>query len=250
MILANTGGVSFGPEATTINALSQMKKVGCGVSELSISLETQEQEVRESCTGARNLLASWVTGTDGKINLKMSAFSADVLADALFGVKTAVTTASVVDELTVGALVNGDVVYTKKPNISVVSIMDSNGTPVTLVAGTDYVISDASFGKIEFLDVSGLTQPFKIDYTHADYTLIKMLQVSGLVRSMSFDGVSSADGTKTRVTFPRVKFSPTKAFNLISEEATELELEGKLLYSDIWAADPSLGGMGKLEIIA
>lgn len=57
---------------------------------------------------------------------------------------------------------------------SALTIVDSNGSPATLVEGTDYT-ADLNYGEVKFLAVVGKTQPFKASYTKAAATRVSIL---------------------------------------------------------------------------
>lgn len=250
MILVNSKtSVYIGPEAITANAMANMKKIGCGMSEMKLGLNVSTKDLKESCSGLRATIASFVTDTEATLNLSMFQFSIDVMADALYGVNSSVTTGTVTDEV-LGTVTAGSTAFTKRPGISALVVKDSTAvTPLTLVEGTDYTIN-ATFGRIDILNVTGFVMPLKASYSYSASSNLKMLTENSIVRSVVYEGTSQVDGTLMRVSLPRVKFSPTNDFNFISEDEVSLSLEGKLLYSDIWAADPILGQYGKIEILA
>lgn len=249
MILVNSKtGVYVGPEATTVNAMANLKKIGCGMSEMKMGLNVTTKDLKESCSGLRATIASFVTDTEATLNLAMFQFSIDVMADALYGINATVASGTVTDEV-IGTVTAGSTAFTKRPGVSALVVKDSTGTPATLVEGTNYTIN-ASFGRIDFINVTGFVMPLKASYSYAASSNLKMLTENSIVRSVVYEGTSQVDGTIMRVSLPRVKFSPTKDFNFISEDEASLTLEGKLLYSDIWAADPVLGQYGKIEILS
>lgn len=251
MIIVNTKtGVFVGPEATTANAMANLKKIGCGMTEMKLGLNVSTKDLKESCSGLKATIASFVTDTEATINLSMFQFSIETLADALYGQEVVVAPGTVTDEI-IGTVTAGTTAFTKRVGISALVIKDSTpGTPLTLAAGTNYNLVDAAFGRIEFVDVTGFIMPLKASFSYSASSNVKMLTQTGVVRSIVYEGTSQVDGTKMRVSLPRVKFNPTSEFNFISDEEASLKIEGKLYYSDIWAADPILGQYGKIEILS
>lgn len=249
MVIVGQGPIYMGEYDQSTYKVKNEVAIGCGNRVLSLSLTRETAEIKESCSGSRLTLMEYETSKEGTIRLEMQEFDEDMLALALYGTATTVSTSSAVDE-EMPTMVVGGFYHTKYPDISVVTIKDSDSvSAATLTLNTDYEISHAKYGRIKILGLSTYTQPFKISYTYAGHENIKPFSVSNAIRALRFDGISTADNTRVRVLLPRIAFSPTDEFNFLGEEAVTLAIEGKLLLADTPNADPVLGQFGNIEIL-
>lgn len=248
MIYAGQGPIYIGDfNATTLNIDNEVA-VGCGNRTLKLAMSRETQEIKESCSGQRLTLAEYETSKSANATLELAQFDKDMLAMALYGAAAAVTGSTVTAE-TLPTMVAGGIYHTKHPKISSVVVKDSAGSPATLVAGTDYRVDDADYGRLVILNLGSFTQPFKVDYAYAAYSKIKPFSVAAPVKALRFDGVSTVDNSKVRVVLPKIQFSPTSEFNFLGDEAAVLSLEGKLLYPGIALNDPVLGNFGSVDLL-
>lgn len=72
---------------------------------------------------------------------------------------------------------------------SALTIVDSAGSPTTLVLGTDYTV-DLSYGTVTFISVAGKTQPFKASYTMAPATRNSILTKRVINKYLRFHGIN------------------------------------------------------------
>lgn len=72
---------------------------------------------------------------------------------------------------------------------SALTIVDSAGTPVPLVLGTNYTV-DLNYGRVKFLLVSGFTQPFKASYTNAAATRNSILTQRVVNKFVRLEGLN------------------------------------------------------------
>lgn len=248
MIYAGQGPIYIGDfNATTLNIDNEVA-VGCGSRVLKLAMSRETQEIKESCSGQRLTLLEYETSKSANATLELLEFDKEMLAMAVYGTSAAVTGSTVTGEA-LPTMVAGGVYHTKHPKVSSVVLKDSAGVPVTLVAGTDYRVDDADYGRIVILSLGAYTQPFTADYAYAGYSKIKPFSIAAPVKALRFDGISTADGSKVRVILPKIQFSPTTEFNFVGDEAAVLTLEGKLLYPGISLADPVLGNFGSIDLL-
>lgn len=66
-------------------------------------------------------------------------------------------------------------------------------------------------------------------------------------RWIKFEGINTVTGEKVRIDLYRTQFNPVAAFALINNEWGGLQLTGAVLYDTDNAADPDLGGYGRLQ---
>lgn len=247
-IIKGQGPIFMGDYDDATGRLKNVVKIGCGNRALVLSMARETEKIKESCTGQALDLAEFETSKTLTVRLEMQQFDEDMLAFGLYGTAAAVTGASVTNE-TMPTVAVGDYYHTKHAKISAVTVKDSAGTPATLVLDTDYAIDSADYGRIHILALGSYTQPLKIDYTHASRTNIKPFSVTGAVKGLIFEGVSSVDGSKMRVLIPRISFAPTTEFQLVGDSVVSLALEGPALVADVSANDPILGAFGNLELL-
>lgn len=248
LIYVGQGPIYVGDYNQTTFKVENEVKIGCGNRVLSMSLAREVAEIKESCSGSRLTLLEYEKSKSVTIKLEMQEFAPRELAMGLYGTADAVSGSSITDEA-MPTMENGEYYHTKYPKISSVSITDSAGSPATLVLNTDYSIDDANYGRIKILDITGLTQPFLVDYTYGAITNIQPFSITSVIKSVRFDGVSTADGSKVRVLLPRVSFSPTSLFDFLGDEVATLSLEGKLLLAETPANDPILGTFGNIDLL-
>lgn len=248
-IIKGQGPLFFGDYDANTGRIKNEVRVGCATRVLTLSPSRETDTIKESCTGQALDLAEYETSKSLNISLEMQQFDEAMLAFALYGAATDITGAAVVDEVMPAMVVDG-YYHTKHAAISAVSIEDSAGVPATLTLGTHYIIDDANYGRIKILNLAAFTQPLTVSYTHASRINVKPFSETGVVKGLIFDGISSVDSSRMRVLLPRISFSPTSEFGLVSDNPVSLTLEGKALLADVNSADPILGPFGNIELLA
>jgi hypothetical protein len=130
-------------------------------------------------------------------------------------------------------------------NLSGVSIVDSAGTPATLVEGTHYTI-DLTYGRVKFINVTGKTQPFKISGTEgASKSVIFMTQRSQ-EKALFLDAVNIADDDQpVIVEIYRGALEAADKLSLKTEEAAEMTFKVVLLGDATKENDDVLGQYGR-----
>jgi hypothetical protein len=76
-------------------------------------------------------------------------------------------------------------------------ITDSNGTPATLVEGTNYTV-DLKYGRVKFILVSGFTQPFEAAFTNAASTRNSILTKRVVNKFVRFEGINIGNNDGAR----------------------------------------------------
>jgi hypothetical protein len=154
-----SGGVPDGTVATALS-LPEVDSV-----ELNLETEKVEHISKRDALASKNV--SVVRMVSGKGKIVCSQHSMDLLALYFFGTKSTVAGGAAGGAaFTAGIVQNAIVPFPgDRTNLSTfTSIVDSAGSPATLVQGTDYLV-DNEAGVIKFLNVSGFTQPFKLNGT-------------------------------------------------------------------------------------
>jgi hypothetical protein len=217
------------------------------VSKGVIELQPQISDKFESFSGTRTLYGRLMKERKGTVTLTIDELHQENLALALFATADTITGASVTGETFPTGLADNDIVALDNQFVSAVVIKDSNATPVTLVAGTDYKVISANRGIIQILNIGSFTQPFKADYTYgAGYVIPMMTSVTPPERYVVFDGVNTFTGDPFTLDLFRVQFTPAKQVNLVDSDWGGLELEGAIIYDSVNAANANFGGFGRL----
>ena len=217
------------------------------VADLSLALKTDVIEHYESQSGQRAVDLRLVKQKSATVALTIEEFTKENLSLALYGSHVTDAGGSVTDEPVGGAApVIGDRYFLAHPKVSALTVVDSAGTPATLTAGTHYT-ADEDFGAIQFLDVTGLTAPFKASYTFGAVTEIGIFTQPLPERFLRLEGVNTAAGNaKVLIELYRVAFDPLKKFDIISNDLNKFELEGSLLADSTKPYDAVLGQFGRI----
>lgn len=101
----------------------------------------------------------------GTLTLELMSNVAANLGVMLSSAVTTVAAAAADQETCPTVAVNDAVKTDFLPDPDTIVVKDSAGTPATLVLGTDYEFIAKKSGFIRFLNITGYTQPFTIDYT-------------------------------------------------------------------------------------
>lgn len=217
------------------------------VAELKLSLKTEVLEHFESQTGQRSLDHRMVKQKSASVNLTIEEFTKENLALALYGNHVTGAGGSVTDEPLGGvAPVIGDRYFLAHPKVDALTLIDSAGSPASLVAGTHYT-ADTDFGAVQFLDIAGFTPPFKASYTFGTATQIGIFTQALPERYLRLEGINTAHGNdKVLVELYRVAFDPLKEISFISDDYNKFELEGSLLADTTKPFDVLLGQFGRI----
>jgi hypothetical protein len=198
----------------------------CSELNLAFNEDKKEQKDFEEAGGA---VVDTVSRIDSVVaSITALNLSASNIALALRGLVNTVVGGAVVDEPHVGD-VGAFIPFDLLPDMSVAPVITgAAGTPV-FVAGTDYEVKN---GGIVAIAGAGITAalPLQVSYTSAASFDIEGLATAGLEYKVVFDGLNEADsGKPVLVTCHRVKFNPTQALALISEDFGDLALSFDVL---------------------
>ena len=161
-------------------------------SRLEITTSQNYQDIYESCSGNRSIVAHYVTQTDWAFAVDAMSFSKENLARAFYGTASAVIGASVTGEaVTVYAL--NQIVPLKNPGVSAVVVKKGI---TTLVKDTDYTI-DAANGTITIIsgsNVGTLPAALTVDYTFASYDKVETNVTNSGEFAFRFEGINMTTG--------------------------------------------------------
>lgn len=127
------------------------------------------------------------------------------------------------------------------------SIVDSAGSPATLVNGTDYLV-DEKAGVVKFLNVGGFTQPFKLNGTEAAGTGVGLFMQRQLHKWLRVKAYNIADSDAVVVIdLYKIDIEPANEWNLINDgtEVNKYEIPFELLKDTTKASSATFGQFGR-----
>lgn len=219
------------------------------VPELSVQMETEKNEHKESTSGGRIVDQITQTGKKASVSFALEEFTIDNLCLLLYGVKVSKTGATVTDEVLPTGIVNEDFVRLDHPNIidtpAPFVLKDSTGTPAT-VPGANYTLNK-SHGSLQIHNIATFVQPFKATYTYGAYDAAPLL-TSGLTeRWLRFEGLNTVDSNKpVLVELYRVTFDPAKELPFLQDDLAKFTMDGNALYDALKAGNADLGQFGRV----
>lgn len=218
---------------------------------LTVQLETDVVEHKESTSGQRLLDFRLIRENRARVTMTLENFNKKNLMMLMYGTESSASTTTTVTGESIApsgtTLTSGDIFFTKFPNVTSVVVKDSGSPATTWVAGTNYTV-DAVTGKITVLTVPTTpVLPLLVDYTAAAYESVQLFRAANPERALRFTGLNTA-ATNAPVTVElyRIIFDPTANINLINDELAQFEITGSVLYDTSKAADPTLGGFGRI----
>lgn len=134
---------------------------------------------------------------------------------------------------------------------SALTIVDSAGTPATLVLGTNYTV-DLNYGRVKFILVTGFTQPFKASFTNAASTRNSILTKRVVNKFLRFEGLNIGNNDGARK-FLDVLYNctlmPAKKFEPKGEDYATYEVDFECLADPNRAEDTEFGRYGNRLIL-
>lgn len=144
-------------------------------------------------------------------------------------------------------LLDGEFYSLGHSNVSAVSVEDSTGTPVVLVANTDYRL-DAVGGQVELLDGTALTGPLKADFTPGASKSAKLLTGANEDWWIKFVGVNTVKNDAPGVVeLYKVSLNLPASFGLVHDTRMEETLSGVPQIDALQSAAGPLGQLGRIS---
>lgn len=223
------------------------------IDELTLALSTENvtHTSKRASMRVKDLDVAVMTSITGTI--KFATATADMLKQALFGVKAAVGAGTITAVSLGTALAVGDWVKITGDyrDITLTFIKDSAGSPATLVNGTDYEI-DLAAGMVKILNLGSYTQPFKITGTSGAGTGVGFFNERKGEKWLRFKGINVADGDNSvTMDLYKIQIKPTKALQLLASgnEPTQFEIEFEALKDTTKSTSATFGQMGDIKIL-
>lgn len=211
----------------------------------SFAIGEDKKTQRNFQTPGGGNIASQSAITDVTATINALSFQPATLATALRSLVKSVASAAVAAE-PVKVFKEGFVKLAKIPDITeTFTVTGSGGTP-TYVNNVDYVVERGGIfipegSAITSTDVTNAGVNVLVTYTSLDTFKIEAITQSSVEYRLIFNGFNDADnGKPTVVVCHKIKFSPTQALDLISEDFGALPITFEVLADDsITAADES-----------
>lgn len=257
MYFSGQGKVYLASRNPTTGEPTALSWVG-NVSKLEVGLAVETLEHRESYSGNRLTDVRLETGKTATLNATFEEWDAEYLARVL---RSSVVTNSVTPVVTenvetLGALLTAPSnaaparFQTKGRFIGgTLALVDSTGSPKTLVQNTHWRLVSAAAGIIEVYSLGALgtlTEPLKVSYTPGGKS-VGMLVSGATQYYLTFDGLNTANNNSPVVAeLYKVQLDPPANLSLITNELGIFEVSGSVLVDELRSSSGALGQFGKL----
>lgn len=219
------------------------------VNSFEITLETTKVEHVTRRDPLASVGLSIVEMVKGTWKLSSSQHIPDLIALYAFGTKASITGGSFSAVAFPTGVLAGETwqVPGGRTNITTwTSIVDSAGSPLTLVAGTDYEYDDGS-GEVKFINVPG-TQPYKISGTEAPSTGVGLIQsrVQEIYIRHKEINIANADAVEP-IDIYRCQVDPAASWKAMGDgnDVNSYEIGGQILKDTTVASSATFGQYGR-----
>lgn len=217
------------------------------VPKLDLAFEVSEESIKESHSGNKMKDLIFEIEKSLKTSFTLHGFSLDNLVRGLWATKYVVASGSESAEPLPADMVVGDYFQLNQMNSSDWALVDSTGSPVSLVEGTHYAITSAFASMGELLDLTGLTQPIKASYSYAASNALSLLTTRPDDHYLVFDGIDTISKSRAYFEIPRHTSKPLSSLPLINNEGVgTMDVEGEALFD---GRDPNFP-LGKFVLAA
>ncbi|ULU26593.1 hypothetical protein [Dyella terrae] len=223
------------------------------VTPCQIKLSTSTDDAFDSYTGLRQQIGRMIKQTKCDLSMTFKQWSPGALAVGMYATPLVVAGGTVTGEV-LPQVVAGDNIKLAQNGISALAITDSSATPQT-VPPANYQIPQSPVaannnGIVIMNNVGTFTQPFKAAYTYAGATNVAMFTQPAPERYFVLDGVDTETGDAVLIRLYRLRIDPISQLDVINDGYGSLPCSGSVLYDPLNAADPTLGGFGRIERVS
>ena len=240
------GRVSFAERNSETGAPQAFLFLG-NCNELNLSIDTETAEHQESYTG-QGIMDRYVeTSQSAMLNINLDNFIKENLALAMFGKATDKNAGSVssgqaeTHQARPGYSVFLDNINLD-PNATITVTYDLTGTPTPATEGDDYTVDHKS-GRVYIVEGGAIgEEAITVAYSYLDQETVGAFTEFNKEKYFVFEGLNTAEDYSPVVIHAyKVRLQPFDEFNLISDDFSELALEGSILY-DTTQAEDGVGG--------
>lgn len=234
------------------NPILPFQSIGdANVFDVGNSLE--ELKVKESTSGFRKTVRSITTSQENTFTINFRNINPINFAIMALGLVVDVASTMVTNESFPSGLAVGDVLFLDKPGkVTSLVLVDSTGSPVTLVAGTHYIQN--GYGKITIIDLTGLTQPIKASaYTAGVIQKVPIQTQNPTNKFLRFEGVNTVefntDGSfkRIRLDYYNARFKPVESMSWLQEnDVASIPVTGDFLSDDTKIASSTQSTIGEI----
>lgn len=213
------------------------------VSALSLALTVERLSHKESYSGNRGTVRSFITSQDGTLTATWHDLSPENLAIVLYGEQVVIPAGTVTGEVLPAGIAAGERYVLDHQRVSDVVIG-------TLVEGTDYEV-DYTYGAITFLTIQA-TAP-SVNYEYAGSVNTTLFTKKPIDLFLRFEGINLAEGGAAKILeLYKISFSPAAALALIQGDTSlaALETTATVLYDTARPDDPQIGRFGRVIDVA
>jgi len=204
----------------------------------SFAIGEDKKTQRNFQTPGGGNIASQSAITDVTATINALSFQPQTLATALRSLVTANTGTAITDEVQ-KAFKDAFVKLDSIPDVDeTITVKDSATGLVTYVNNVDYIVERAGLfipegSAITTADTLNAGVDIKVTYTSVDTFSVQAITQSSLEYRLIFNGFNDADnGKAVSVVCHKIKFSPTQALDLISEDFGALPISFEILADD------------------
>ena len=218
--------------------------------ELRFSSAAEKLKHFESMTGTNAQDREIITQITMEMSVTLESIADETLAVLVWGETNAIAAAAAQSHFFPSGITNGQThIIPNAWNITSPVLKDSAGSPAT-VDSADYQL-DTDFGSIKFVDVTGYTQPFELEYDKGAAVGIPLLKTTQPQRFLRFEGKNLGNpGLSYADTFIvelyNIGFDPPADIGFIGTEFARFELKGSINADDTRSDDSSLGAYGRI----
>ncbi|ATM05119.1 MULTISPECIES: hypothetical protein [Klebsiella/Raoultella group] len=213
------------------------------VSALSLALTVERLSHKESYSGQRGTVRSFITNKDGTLTSTWHELSPENLAVVMFGEQVVIPAGTVTAELHPAGITAGERHILNHQRVSDVVIG-------ALVEGTDYEV-DYTYGAITYLTAQATAPSVNYKFAGSVNTTLFTQQPGDFC--LRFEGINLAEGGAAKILeLYKISFSPAAALALIQGDTSlaGLETTSTMLYDNARPDDPTIGRFGRVIDVA
>lgn len=211
------------------------------------------EKIKESMTGQRLTAKRNETGKDVTFTVTCKQFSKTSVALGLYSELVSITAGTVTAEAFPTGLAAGDEIALEHGNVSNLVLIDSTGTPKTLVKDTDYAENSLVFGNVGILrdpTTATLTEPILAAYSYAAADSFPMFSKSPEERYIRIEGLNTVEeDAPVLIEIYKGKAAPFSSVDWISDSASNQDIAFDCLFDPLNGADPNFGYFGRVTFL-